>query len=103
MRLTILRQTIARLFHIQCLKYAPILGTFHSADLIFNSLRELSILPPPDLQDYIIQFVNYLDPNGDGNTGLITWPKYTNKSQKMSSFDVAGVLRPPWTITEELI
>ncbi|KAF8904562.1 Alpha/Beta hydrolase protein [Mucidula mucida] len=83
------------------LKYAPILGTFHSADLIFNSFRELSILPPPDLQDYIIQFVNYLDPNGDGNTGLITWPKYTNESQKMLSFDVAGVLRPPWTITED--
>ncbi|KAF9042864.1 alpha/beta-hydrolase, partial [Hymenopellis radicata] len=78
----------------------PVLGSFHMADLVLNSFRDLPILPPADMQDYLIHFVTDLDPNGNGNetTGGITWPKYTKEEPKMLSFNDA---RPKLTITED--
>ncbi|KAF9042809.1 carotenoid ester lipase precursor [Hymenopellis radicata] len=85
------------------MKDIPILGSFHTADLLLNSYRDLPILPPPDMQDYLIHFVTDLDPNGNGNetTGGITWPKYTKEEPKMLSFNDARKDRPKLTITED--
>lgn len=47
------------------------------------------------MQDYLIRFVTTLNPNG--NTG-ITWPKYTNASPRMLSFN-DGLF--PLTVTED--
>jgi len=63
------------------LKSTPGLGAYHNTDLT------QTIGGHGELQDYIIRFVNHLDPNvGSNNSnqsseGLIYWPSYTTKSK----------------------
>ncbi|KAF9018964.1 carotenoid ester lipase precursor [Hymenopellis radicata] len=59
------------------LKSVPVLGSFHASDI-------LNIYFGGDMVDYLIRFVNDLNPNG--NTG-ITWPKWTAASPAMLSFN----------------
>lgn len=60
----------------------------HSSDL-------LSFYGPADATDYLINFVNNLDPNGQS---LLTWPQYsTDSPQLLTMFD--GV--PALEITED--
>ncbi|KAF9018985.1 alpha/beta-hydrolase [Hymenopellis radicata] len=59
------------------LKGVPILGSFHASDI-------LNVYFGGDMVDYLIRFVNDLNPNG--NTG-ITWPKWTAASPAMLSFN----------------
>ncbi|OCH92834.1 carotenoid ester lipase precursor [Obba rivulosa] len=52
-------------------KSTPFLGSYHSSDVP-------SYFGPGDLTDYLINFVNHLDPNG--RNVEIEWPKYDNTS-----------------------
>ena len=47
------------------------------------------------MADYLINFINNLDPNG---SGLLSWPKYTTSSPKLLTF-VDGLI--PLEITED--
>ncbi|KAJ3486538.1 hypothetical protein NLI96_g4178 [Meripilus lineatus] len=58
------------------LKIVPILGSLHGSDI-------LNVYGPGDMTDYLINFVNNLDPNG--KTG-ISWPKYTTASPQILTF-----------------
>ena len=55
------------------LKLVPILGSFHSTDL-------LNIFGGGDLTDFLIQFVTNLDPNGVLSPH---WPRYTTSSPQL--------------------
>ena len=55
------------------LKSVPILGSFHSSDL-------LNIFGGGDLTDFLIQFVTNLDPNGILSPH---WPRYTTSSPQL--------------------
>ncbi|EMD39501.1 hypothetical protein CERSUDRAFT_111813 [Gelatoporia subvermispora B] len=55
------------------LKDLPALGSVHSSDL-------LSFYGPADATDYLINFVNSLDPNGQA---LLTWPQYSIESPSL--------------------
>jgi len=65
------------------LKATPALGSFHGSDL------EQTILAHAELQDYLINFINSLDPNvGSGSKGevsekLLHWPQFSNKSKQL--------------------
>ncbi|KAI0088623.1 carotenoid ester lipase precursor [Irpex rosettiformis] len=69
-------------------KIAPILGSFHATDL-------LNVYTGGDMTDYIINFVNNLDPNGPTVTN---WPKYTNANPQLLTF-LDGLI--PRTITKD--
>ncbi|KAH8079814.1 Alpha/Beta hydrolase protein [Cristinia sonorae] len=56
------------------LKLLPGLGSGHATDL-------LNVYGGGDLADYVINFVNRLDPNGPG--GNLNWPKYDTASAKL--------------------
>ncbi|KAI0787378.1 carotenoid ester lipase precursor [Fomes fomentarius] len=58
------------------LKALPVLGSVHASDI-------LNVYSGSDMADYLINFVNNLDPNG--RTG-ISWPKYTTSSPKLLMF-----------------
>ncbi|KAM5540835.1 hypothetical protein V8D89_005479 [Ganoderma adspersum] len=58
------------------LKATPILGSAHVTDI-------LNVYGGGDMADYLVNFVNKLDPNG--KTG-ISWPKYTTASPQMLEF-----------------
>ncbi|KAG8872196.1 hypothetical protein FRB97_007889 [Tulasnella sp. 331] len=51
----------------------PFLGSFHGTDL-------LDTFAFGELQDYLINFVAYMDPNGPGS---FKWPRYTPKDPRM--------------------
>ncbi|KAI0754517.1 carotenoid ester lipase precursor [Daedaleopsis nitida] len=70
------------------LKGLPVLGSAHGTDI-------LNVYGGGDMADYLINFVNNLDPNG--NTG-ISWPKYTTSSPKLLTF-LDGLT--PLTITND--
>ncbi len=70
------------------LKGAPVLGAFHASDIS-------NVYFGGDMGDYLIRFVNDLNPNG--NTG-IAWPKWTAASPAMLSFN-DGVV--PLSITAD--
>ena len=57
-------------------KVVPILGSFHGSDL-------LTMYTASDMTDYLINFVNNMDPNGKTN---IAWPQYSNATQQMMLF-----------------
>jgi acetylcholinesterase len=59
------------------LKGVPILGSFHASDI-------LNVYGDGDMTDYLINFVNNLDPNAD-ETG-IEWPKYTVEEPNLLVF-----------------
>ncbi|KAI0754515.1 carotenoid ester lipase precursor [Daedaleopsis nitida] len=58
------------------LKGLPVLGSAHATDL-------LNVFGGGDMTDYLINFVNRLDPNGP--TG-IPWPQYTTSAPKLLTF-----------------
>ncbi|KAI0694774.1 carotenoid ester lipase precursor [Earliella scabrosa] len=70
------------------LKALPILGAAHGTDI-------LNVYGGGDMADYLIYFVNKLDPNG--KTG-IAWPKYTTSERKQLTFK-DGLT--PLTITKD--
>ncbi|RPD56081.1 carotenoid ester lipase precursor [Lentinus tigrinus ALCF2SS1-7] len=70
------------------LKAIPALGAAHGTDII-------NVYGGGDMADYLINFVNNLDPNG--KTG-ISWPKYTTSSPKLLTF-LDGLT--PLTITND--
>ncbi|KAF8627374.1 hypothetical protein AX17_006189 [Amanita inopinata Kibby_2008] len=57
-------------------KFLPVLGSVHTSDLL-NSYGG------GELEDYIIRFVNNLDPNGGWSS---RWPKYTTSTRKQLTF-----------------
>ncbi|KAF4591077.1 hypothetical protein EYR40_009677 [Pleurotus pulmonarius] len=69
------------------LKWLPFLGSFHLSDLMYT-------YSGGELQDYLIHFVNSLDPNGGDAP---QWPKYTPSSPNLLTLkdDLAG--RPTLT------
>ncbi|KDQ26036.1 hypothetical protein PLEOSDRAFT_160636 [Pleurotus ostreatus PC15] len=71
-------------------KAAPFLGSFHASDI-------LNVYFGGELGDYLINFVNKLDPNGQGRG--INWPKYTTSSPNLVTFN--DNLFFPVTITQD--
>ncbi|KAF4576963.1 hypothetical protein EYR36_004947 [Pleurotus pulmonarius] len=71
-------------------KIAPFLGSFHASDI-------LNVYFGGELGDYLINFVNKLDPNGQGRG--INWPKYTTSSPNLVTFN--DNLLFPVTITQD--
>nr|CAH17527.1 carotenoid ester lipase precursor [Pleurotus sapidus] len=71
-------------------KVAPFLGSFHASDI-------LNVYFGGELGDYLINFVNNLDPNGQGRG--INWPKYTTSSPNLVTFN--DNLLFPVTITQD--
>ena len=68
----------------------PVLGTFHSTDIIFayDELNQPSSVPVESVQAYYISFVNELDPNALGTKApLIPWPKYTTSKRQLLQFN----------------
>ncbi|KII93361.1 hypothetical protein PLICRDRAFT_100054 [Plicaturopsis crispa FD-325 SS-3] len=59
------------------LKELPGLGSAHATDI-------LNVYAGGDLTDYLINFVNHLDPNGAG--GHLRWPEYTAASPQLLTF-----------------
>ncbi|KAH6874982.1 carotenoid ester lipase [Coprinopsis sp. MPI-PUGE-AT-0042] len=59
-------------------KELPILGSFHSSEIVANLLN-----------DYVIQFTNDHDPSLGGTDDLPDWPQYTNESPNMYNFGPA--------------
>ncbi|KAF4591075.1 hypothetical protein EYR40_009675 [Pleurotus pulmonarius] len=59
-------------------KTSPFLGAFHATDI-------LNVYLGGELGDYLINFVNNLDPNGPGRG--IPWPKYTTSSPNFVTFN----------------
>uniref|UniRef100_A0A8H7Y9K5 Carboxylic ester hydrolase n=1 Tax=Psilocybe cubensis TaxID=181762 RepID=A0A8H7Y9K5_PSICU len=59
------------------LKFVPVLGSFHGSDLEINLL-----------DDYLVRFVNNLDPNGP--SPRLTWPEYTTESPQLYTFPITG-------------
>ena len=70
------------------LKDLPVLGTAHGTDI-------LNVYGGGDMTDYLVNFVNNLDPNG--KTG-IDWPQYSLDSPKLLTFQDGLV---PLTITKD--
>lgn len=58
------------------LKVVPILGSFHTSDL-------LDVYGGGEMADYLIRFVNTLDPNG---SGALQWPQYTSQDRNLMTF-----------------
>ncbi|KAI0655443.1 carotenoid ester lipase precursor [Cubamyces menziesii] len=70
------------------LKALPGLGSAHATDI-------LNVYGGGEMADYLINFVNHLDPNG--NT-VPSWPKYTTSSPNLLTF-LDGLI--PITITDD--
>ncbi|KAI0686608.1 carotenoid ester lipase precursor [Earliella scabrosa] len=70
------------------LKGLPFLGAAHGSDM-------LNVFGGGDMADYLIYFVNNLDPNGE--TG-IAWPKYTTSEREQLTFQDGLV---PLAITKD--
>ncbi|KAJ6624410.1 carotenoid ester lipase precursor [Mycena sp. CBHHK59/15] len=70
------------------LKAVPFLGSFHASDI-------LNVYFDGELTDYLINFANTLNPNG--NT-VPSWPAYTTASPNMMTF-LDGLI--PTTITQD--
>ena len=68
-------------------KSLPILGSTHATDI-------LNVYGGGDMTDYLVNFVNNLDPNGA--TG-ISWPQYSLDSRELLTFQ-DGLI--PLTITK---
>jgi acetylcholinesterase len=46
----------------------------------------LNLFGGGELADYLIHFVNHLDPNGPSGSSPIPWPKYSPESPQMLTF-----------------
>ncbi|OJA18272.1 hypothetical protein AZE42_04996 [Rhizopogon vesiculosus] len=63
-------------FLSQRLKSVPVLGSFHTSDL-------LNVYGGNDMTEYLVQFVTNLDPNGAGN---LEWPQWTTSAPNLLTF-----------------
>ncbi|GJE92593.1 Lipase 4 [Phanerochaete sordida] len=63
------------------LKATPGLGSAHATDL-------LNVYGPGDMTDYLVNFVNNLDPNGPG---LLHWPAFTEAERQLLTFQDGDV------------
>jgi len=59
------------------LKVTPILGTFHASDL-------LQTYGAGEMQDYLIHFINNLNPNTGSK--LLNWPQYSTTAPSLMTF-----------------
>ncbi|KAH9850188.1 carotenoid ester lipase precursor [Lenzites betulinus] len=58
------------------LKAIPVLGSAHATDI-------LNVYAGGEMADYLINFVNHLDPNGKT---VLSWPQYTPAAPKLLTF-----------------
>jgi acetylcholinesterase len=70
---------------------------FHASDLV------QTILGHAELQDYLINFINHLDPNGASNASLlnetlINWPRFSTDTRELLTILDGSV---PLTITKD--
>ncbi|KAH9960122.1 carotenoid ester lipase precursor [Russula dissimulans] len=65
-------------FVFKRLKGTPFLGAFHASDLLNSFLGG-------ELEDYILRFANYLDPNGGQGRGIF-WPQWNPDEPKALIF-----------------
>ncbi|KAI0091741.1 carotenoid ester lipase precursor [Irpex rosettiformis] len=63
-------------FSSRRMKSFPDLGSFHAHDMA-------NVYGPGDLTDYLVNFVNYLDPNGPDSAD---WPQYTPSGRVLMTF-----------------
>ncbi|KIJ15043.1 hypothetical protein PAXINDRAFT_169423 [Paxillus involutus ATCC 200175] len=70
------------------LKTLPVLGSFHSSDL-------LNVYGGEDMASYLVRFVNNLDPNGGTD---LYWPQYTTAKPHMLEFLDGSI---PQALTED--
>ncbi|OAX38437.1 alpha beta-hydrolase [Rhizopogon vinicolor AM-OR11-026] len=70
------------------LKLVPILGSFHTSDL-------LNVYGGHDMASYLVRFVTNLDPNG---SGTLAWPKWTTSAPNLLTF-LDGLI--PQEITQD--
>ncbi|EIW59806.1 carotenoid ester lipase precursor [Trametes versicolor FP-101664 SS1] len=61
-------------------KTTPIIGAEHGSDLSGN------MYAPGDMTDFLIHFVNHLDPNGANGSVTPAWPRYTPESPQLMTF-----------------
>lgn len=74
------------------LKALPVLGSVHGSDI-------LNVYFGGEMEDYLIRFVNKLDPNNQGDKGQgINWPKYTTSNPNLLTFQ-DGLI--PLTVTQD--
>nr|VWO95946.1 Carboxylic ester hydrolase (EC [Ganoderma boninense] len=71
-------------------KLAPGIGSAHGTDL-------LNVYMGGDMTDYLVNFVNNLDPNG---AKRLYWPQYTLDSRKLLTF-WDGIIRPLSITTDD--
>ncbi|KAI0763539.1 carotenoid ester lipase precursor [Trametes elegans] len=72
-------------------KSTAIIGSAHTSDVFLN------VYAPADMTDFLINFVNHLDPNGQ-NGSKIAWPRYTKESPQLMTFLDGS---EPLSITED--
>ncbi|KAG6812180.1 hypothetical protein H0H92_004048 [Tricholoma furcatifolium] len=60
-------------------KDAPFLGSYHDSDVY-------DVYGGGQLEDYLIHFINQLDPNGKIGQGVVSWPTYNAASPKILTF-----------------
>lgn len=56
------------------------LSQSHGSDLAGN------MYAPGDMTDFLIRFVNHLDPNGANGSATPAWPRYTPESPQLMTF-----------------
>lgn len=66
----------------------PVLGTFHGKDIIASyGLLGDNNIATTSIQSYYINFVNFLDPNGEGvSAPLVQWPQWTGAARRLLNF-----------------
>jgi acetylcholinesterase len=75
------------------LKATPFIGAFHSSDL-------QNIYGGGELTDYLVHFVNKLDPNGPLVSGAtFNWPRYELSNPQLLTFLDAP--QPPLELTPD--
>jgi carboxylesterase type B len=70
----------------------PILGTFHGGDILQVFYGVKDNYAAKSIRSYFLNFVYELDPNGKGNTGFATWPKWSEGHKMVQIFANRGAL-----------
>ena len=70
----------------------PVLGATHGTDL-------LNAYQGGELGDYLIHFVNHLDPNGKAGNTSVVWPQYSTHSPRLLTFQDDS--REPVSFTDD--
>jgi acetylcholinesterase len=72
-------------------KALPALGSVHASDIP-------NVYGTGELRDYLVHFVNTLNPNGDSGV-TFNWPQYTNDEPQLLTF--LDDIVTPLVITED--